>query len=67
MKNNNRSLIVFQKDIIKTKNTEILPFPLIFMGTLVSFQWLLYGFIIDNTFIVVSIFQLYTFKTRIFY
>lgn len=40
------------KDIIKTKNTDILPFPLIFMGTLVSFLWLLYGFIIDNGFII---------------
>ncbi|KYN40929.1 RAG1-activating protein 1 like protein [Trachymyrmex septentrionalis] len=40
------------KNVIKTKNTEILPFPLIFMGTLVSFQWLLYGLIIDNVFII---------------
>ncbi|XP_018359745.1 PREDICTED: sugar transporter SWEET1 [Trachymyrmex cornetzi] len=40
------------KNVIKTKNTEILPFPLIFMGTLVSFQWLLYGLIINNVFII---------------
>ncbi|XP_025996653.1 sugar transporter SWEET1 [Solenopsis invicta] len=44
--------LVHLKQVIKTKNTEILPFPLIFMGTLVTFQWLLYGFIIDNVFII---------------
>ncbi|XP_011637270.1 sugar transporter SWEET1 [Pogonomyrmex barbatus] len=44
--------LIHLKQIIKTKNTEILPFPLIFMGTLVSFQWLLYGLIIDNVFII---------------
>lgn len=40
------------KEIIKTKNTEILPFPLIFMGTLVSSLWLLYGIIIGNGFVI---------------
>ncbi|XP_076625765.1 sugar transporter SWEET1 isoform X1 [Colletes latitarsis] len=39
-------------EIVKTKNTDILPFPLILMGTLVSFQWLLYGVIIDNGFVI---------------
>ncbi|EFN86448.1 RAG1-activating protein 1-like protein [Harpegnathos saltator] len=46
--------LVHLREIIKTKNTEILPFPLILMGTLVSFSWLLYGFIIDNAFVVVQ-------------
>ncbi|XP_032683001.1 sugar transporter SWEET1 isoform X2 [Odontomachus brunneus] len=46
------SPLVHLGEIIKTKNTDILPFPLIFMGTLVSFSWLLYGFIIDNAFIM---------------
>ncbi|KYQ55392.1 RAG1-activating protein 1 like protein [Trachymyrmex zeteki] len=46
------NLLEAAKNVIKTKNTEILPFPLIFMGTLVSFQWLLYGLIIDNVFII---------------
>ncbi|XP_020288191.1 sugar transporter SWEET1 [Pseudomyrmex gracilis] len=40
------------REVIRTKSTEILPFPLIFMGTLVSFQWLLYGVIIDNSFLI---------------
>lgn len=44
--------LVHLKMVIKTKNTEILPFPLIFMGTLVSFLWLLYGLIIDNVFVI---------------
>ncbi|XP_024870353.1 sugar transporter SWEET1 [Temnothorax curvispinosus] len=44
--------LVHLKKVIQTKNTEILPFPLIFMGTLVSFQWLLYGIIIDNVFVI---------------
>ncbi|XP_011500837.1 PREDICTED: sugar transporter SWEET1 [Ceratosolen solmsi marchali] len=38
--------------IIQTKSTEILPFPLIFMGTLVSFQWLIYGFILNDNFVM---------------
>lgn len=46
------SPLVHLAEIIKTKNTDILPFPLIFMGTLVSFQWLLYGLIIGNGFII---------------
>ena len=40
------------KEIIKTKNTDILPFPLIFMGTIVISLWLLYGIIINNVFII---------------
>lgn len=44
--------LVHLRDVIKTKNTAILPFPLIFMGTLVSFQWLLYGLIIENIFVI---------------
>ncbi|XP_072755486.1 sugar transporter SWEET1 [Anoplolepis gracilipes] len=46
------SPLIHLKEIIRTKNTEILPFPLIFMGTLVSFLWLLYGIIINNVFII---------------
>ncbi|XP_014468054.1 PREDICTED: sugar transporter SWEET1-like [Dinoponera quadriceps] len=44
--------LIHLREIIKTKNTEILPFPLILMGTLVSFSWLLYGLIIDNAFVI---------------
>ncbi|KAL6444433.1 hypothetical protein ACFW04_001940 [Cataglyphis niger] len=40
------------EEVIRTKSTEILPFPLIFVGTLVSFSWLLYGLIINNVFII---------------
>ncbi|KAK2580355.1 hypothetical protein KPH14_001251 [Odynerus spinipes] len=40
------------KKIIETKDTTILPFPLIFMGTIVTFQWLLYGLIINNMFVI---------------
>lgn len=46
------SPLIHIRDIIKTKNTDILPFPLIFMGTFVTFQWLLYGFLISNPFII---------------
>lgn len=38
-------------EIIRTKSTATLPFPLIVSGTLVTFQWLLYGIIIKNEFI----------------
>ncbi|XP_033354239.1 sugar transporter SWEET1-like [Bombus vosnesenskii] len=40
------------REIIRTKNTDILPFPLIFMGTIVISLWLLYGIIINNVFII---------------
>lgn len=46
------SPLIHLKQVIKTKSTEILPFPLIFMGTLVSFLWLLYGLIINNIFVI---------------
>lgn len=53
---NNRCFFsfVYQRKIIETKNTDILPFPIIFMGTIVTFLWLLYGLIINNVFIIVS-------------
>lgn len=38
-------------DVIRTKSTETLPFPLILSGTVVTFLWLLYGIIIKNGFI----------------
>ncbi|XP_069683930.1 sugar transporter SWEET1 [Periplaneta americana] len=38
-------------DVIRTKSTETLPFPLILSGTVVTFLWLLYGIIIKNAFI----------------
>ncbi|KDR15496.1 sugar transporter SWEET1 [Zootermopsis nevadensis] len=38
-------------DVIRTKSTEMLPFPLILSGTVVTFLWLLYGIIIKNSFI----------------
>ncbi|XP_015183790.1 PREDICTED: sugar transporter SWEET1 [Polistes dominula] len=46
------SPLIHLKNIIKTKDTSILPFPLIVMGTAVSFQWLLYGIIINNIFVI---------------
>ncbi|XP_031828482.1 sugar transporter SWEET1 [Nomia melanderi] len=46
------SPLIHLGEIIRTKNTDILPFPLILTGTLVSFQWLLYGVIINNLFII---------------
>jgi len=38
-------------DVIRTKSTKTLPFPLILSGTVVTFLWLLYGIIIKNPFI----------------
>lgn len=58
--------VYLQGDVIRTKSTETLPFPLILSGTVVTFLWLLYGVIIKNPFIQVSL--LYAFlsshKTR---
>ncbi|CAK9807257.1 Sugar transporter SWEET1 [Anthophora plagiata] len=46
------SPLIHIAEIMKTKNTDILPFPIIFMGTFVTFLWLLYGLIINNGFII---------------
>ncbi|KOC71289.1 Sugar transporter SWEET1 [Habropoda laboriosa] len=46
------SPLVHLGEIIETKNTDILPFPLIFMGSIVTFLWLLYGLVIGNGFII---------------
>lgn len=46
------SPLIHLGEVIRTQNTDILPFPLIFMGTLASFQWLLYGLIINNSFVI---------------
>lgn len=40
------------KEVIRTKSTESLPFPLIFMGFLVSFAWLVYGIILNSMFMI---------------
>lgn len=42
-------------EIIRTKSTVGLPFPMIFSGTIVSALWLLYGIILNNGVMVVSI------------
>lgn len=46
------SPLIHLGEVIRTQNTDILPFPLILMGTLASFQWLLYGLIINNSFVI---------------
>nr|CAD7449110.1 unnamed protein product [Timema bartmani] len=38
-------------EVIRTKSTAMLPFPLILSGTIVTFLWLLYGIIINNSLI----------------
>lgn len=43
------------KEIIETKNTESLPFPIIVSTLVVSSLWGLYGIILDNAFIQVSV------------
>jgi solute carrier family 50 protein (sugar transporter) len=40
------------KHVIRNKSTEGLPFPLIFMGFIVSTSWLVYGIILNNIFMV---------------
>lgn len=40
------------KEIIRKKDSSSILFPLTFMGTIVSFLWLLYGIILDNVFMV---------------
>ncbi|XP_013138932.1 PREDICTED: sugar transporter SWEET1-like [Papilio polytes] len=45
---------VFQREIIRNKSTEGLPFPIIFSGAIVTFMWLLYGIILKNKFLVIQ-------------
>lgn len=42
------------KGIIEKKDSSSIPFPLTFMGSIVSFLWLLYGIILMNIFMVVQ-------------
>jgi len=44
-----------QGEVIKTKSTETLPFPIILSGTVVCFLWFLHGVIIENPFVQVCI------------
>uniref|UniRef100_A0A182J313 Sugar transporter SWEET n=1 Tax=Anopheles atroparvus TaxID=41427 RepID=A0A182J313_ANOAO len=41
-------------EILKKKSTEGLPFPIILLGAIVSFSWLLYGIILRSNFLVVQ-------------
>lgn len=42
------------KDVIRTKSTSCLPFPLIVMGFLVSSAWLVYGIILNSMFMILQ-------------
>ncbi|XP_059478184.1 sugar transporter SWEET1 [Neocloeon triangulifer] len=41
-------------EVIRTQSTASLPFPIILASTVVTFEWLLYGIIIDNIFIQIQ-------------
>ena len=40
------------KQVIQDKSTASLPFPLIFMGFVVSLAWLIYGIILNSLFMI---------------
>jgi len=40
------------KDVIRDQSTELLPFPIMFMGFLVGLAWLVYGVILNNLFMI---------------
>ncbi|KAK9890813.1 hypothetical protein WA026_012157 [Henosepilachna vigintioctopunctata] len=40
--------------IISSKDASSIPFPITFMGAIVTFLWLLYGIVLDNTFMIVQ-------------
>lgn len=42
----------FQGDIIRSKSTEGLPFPIILSGTVISILWLMYGIITNEMFMI---------------
>jgi solute carrier family 50 (sugar transporter) len=42
------------KNVIRNKSTEGLPFPIIFVGFLVSSAWLTYGIVLNSIFMVLQ-------------
>jgi solute carrier family 50 (sugar transporter) len=42
------------KEVINSKSTESLPFPLILMGFIVSFAWFVYGIILNSMFVILQ-------------
>ncbi|BES96899.1 Sugar efflux transporter for intercellular exchange [Nesidiocoris tenuis] len=42
------------KNILRERDTRSLPFPMILSGTIVTMNWLVYGIIIDNGFMIVQ-------------
>ena len=47
--------IHFQSDVIRTKNTECLSFPLVFANLLIAILWTTYGRLIQDVYVAVSI------------
>lgn len=43
--------------VVRVKNTESLPFPIILASFVVSMQWLMYGMLLEDKFIQVDIFK----------
>lgn len=41
-------------EVMRTQSTECLPFPMILMGTISAFMWLLYGIILSDAFIQIQ-------------
>lgn len=48
------SPLIKLKHVIVTKNTEVLPRPIIIASFFVTLQWFIYGYLIDDSFIQVS-------------
>lgn len=46
--------MVSLKDVIRDQSTESLPFPLIFVGFLVSFAWLIHGVVLNSMFVILQ-------------
>ena len=51
-------VLLFQGEIIRTKSTECLVFPMCFANFIVATQWLLYGYLIHDLFVQVCTFVL---------
>lgn len=49
------SQFCYQSAIVEKQDASSIPFPMTFMGAVVSFLWLLYGIILLNYFMVVRI------------
>lgn len=59
------SPLIKLQHVIKTRNTEVLPRPIIIASFFVTLQWFIYGILINDTFVQVSNFSSSKLKSQL--